>query len=146
MLAYLTMIKSFLCILLQISRGKSTGIESYCDSYSYSVKSVSAATRKQLQLKWRMSERRCRARSKAVEAILELTPQSPQGHDQHSNHEVINENMAAVTCSTPNQYPKERQKPLKAKAAKLLRKSNHKESGLNYQTLLNKEKNKWSPS
>lgn len=89
-----------------------------------SVKSVSPATRKKLQEKWKASKRRCRARAKVTQAVLDLTPQSP---DQ--DHEEINEVPVArpapvagpvlqediheapvagsVLCSTPTQLPKE---------------------------------------
>ena len=63
-----------------------------------SVKSVSPATRKKLQEKFRKSKRNCRAKEKATNAVLDLTPQSPQdqNHDQPFNHEEINEAPVAV--------------------------------------------------
>ena len=82
------------------------------------MKSVSAATKKKLQEKWRKSKRRCRARDKATKAIMELTPQSPQAHDQPSDHEVINEGPVPVASSTPTHSPKEIQRPVKPKGVK----------------------------
>lgn len=54
----------------------------HLDKLLPSVRSLSAATRKKLQEKWRKSKRRCRARDNDTKARLELTPQSPQAHDQ----------------------------------------------------------------
>lgn len=68
---------------------------------------MSPATRKQLREKWRESKRRCRERLRAIKVVLDLTPESDQGHDLSFNHDNEAPVEVPVVCSTPRQSPKD---------------------------------------
>lgn len=99
----------FLCIFSADIRRKKH--EENC--YSQCEVSVSSKEKAERES---MSKRKCRARDMANKATLELTPQSPQSHEQPSDYEDVNEDPGPFVYSTPTHSHK--QTLLKVKEAK----------------------------